>query len=108
MRLYLVIHLIDRIKTDFNVDQHNKNISMYINVFNQKSEVTGCIIQEILAGLEEKAHEVVNYNGYIAQAQTIQNTCLGHSSRGEEAQEQNDGCILAVCDGRKDGVPDGY
>ena len=57
------------------------------------------ILQDILAGLEAKGH-VIDRSGSIAVVQSIRNACAG---------DGNDvSCIQAACDGRKDGIPDGY
>ena len=56
------------------------------------------VFQDLLQGLADKGHDMVDYQSYIGVVQTIHRAC----------GDPDASCIHAVGDGRKDGIPDGF
>ncbi len=56
------------------------------------------LLQDIVSGLAEKGHFMNNKNSHCV--------VQGISKLSQPCPD--DECITAVCDGRKDGIPDGF
>ena len=61
------------------------------------------LLQNVLRGLRDKGHEVLEVTGVLAVVQNILNRCPSQADTLIQ-----DKCIFASSDGAKGGKPDGY